>query len=301
MKPTLEVIIPAHNEEANIGELINSVYAQRSKNFRLTKVTVYCDDCTDKTFEIVKTLQSSFPTLYLVKNKKRLGKYYTLGQAFARSTARVIAVLDGDLHFVGSTVLDKLALTMSNNPKLNLLSANEIELRPSTFEGRLVYSAFSAWDMVRLTLSDDNPWHYHGTATLYRGIFARRLHLPSGLLDPHLYIYLMATQLGCFRLCRTAYIRKWSISTLNDYFKFMRRTLGKPDPKLRLLFGAGVDAIYVVPLINKLRGFFVEIKTRPFFGPLGILLSFFMSRYAITHANSTVVWDIVKSTKKRAR
>lgn len=296
--PTLEVIIPVYNEETNIRDLIQGVYKQHQKNYRLREVKVISDQSTDQTEQIVKSLYEHFPTLVLTRNRKRLGKYYTLAYAFSRTNSDFVIALDGDITLRGQRVFDRLVSIMTKSKSLQLVSANESEYYPRDFEGRLVYSAFSAWDKVRLTLPDNNAWHYHGSACLYRGSFVQSLQFPRGLLDPHLYIFLQAQKMGGSRLCRSAYIDKLPISTMHDYFKFMRRSIGKVDPLLTRMYGDLPSTIYKVPLRNKLLGFWHEVASQPFYGPLGIILSFYMSRYARAHANTTPVWDIVTSTKK---
>lgn len=297
-KATLEVIIPTYNEEQNIGNLIANIFAQSQNNFKLVAVRVYSDQSTDATEALVKGLQKKYPLLNLSRNRARKGKYYTLSHACARTQADYVLTLDADIMLSNHKVIDTLVAYATHHTGQVLFSANEHALRPSTFEGKVIYSAFEAWNQIRLTLPNDSPWHYFGSAVLYRGDFARHLRLPPGLFDPHLYIYLFARESGGTTVVHHAYINKWSLATVSDYRKVMRRTLGKPDAKLIQKYPVSPAEIYHVPTRNKVVGMLRELAHRPFFGTLGILLSYYMSRYAKHHADKSVVWDIVKSTKR---
>jgi glycosyltransferase involved in cell wall biosynthesis len=46
--------IMAHNEEANIGRLLEAVLTQRMKHVMVTEIVVVASGCTDKTEEIVR-------------------------------------------------------------------------------------------------------------------------------------------------------------------------------------------------------------------------------------------------------
>ena len=45
----ISFVIPAHNEEANIANLLNNLLVQTGSSFTLEKIIVFCDGCTDKT------------------------------------------------------------------------------------------------------------------------------------------------------------------------------------------------------------------------------------------------------------
>jgi dolichol-phosphate mannosyltransferase len=83
------------NEEGNIASLI----AEIAKASTLTPITeiIYIDDgSTDKTFDVLKSLQSQYPTLRILKHGHRSGQSAGLWTGVKAAKNDVIATLDGD-------------------------------------------------------------------------------------------------------------------------------------------------------------------------------------------------------------
>jgi glycosyltransferase involved in cell wall biosynthesis len=51
---TLTIGISAHNEEKNISSLLESIFAQKQRNYVLENIYVVCDGCTDNTESVVR-------------------------------------------------------------------------------------------------------------------------------------------------------------------------------------------------------------------------------------------------------
>ena len=62
-KPTVTIGIPAYNESANIGRLINDVLGQKQNHFRLAKIIVVSDCSSDATVSIVKKIAATAPII----------------------------------------------------------------------------------------------------------------------------------------------------------------------------------------------------------------------------------------------
>ena len=60
-KPTVTIGIPAHNEEANIANMLNSVISQEQKSFFLEKIIVALDGCTDNTESEAREFAKKYP------------------------------------------------------------------------------------------------------------------------------------------------------------------------------------------------------------------------------------------------
>ena len=70
-KSTLTIGIPAYNEEANIGLLLNDITLQKNRNYILKEIIVVSDGSTDST--VKKVEQASIQSIKLIINKKRTG------------------------------------------------------------------------------------------------------------------------------------------------------------------------------------------------------------------------------------
>lgn len=299
-KPAVAVAIPAFNEEVGIKSLILDVLSQKQSNFFLKNIIVYSDGSTDKTHNIVKSLALKYKILSLKKDNKRLGKYLRLNQAFSQCRADILVVLDADIKLVGSYFLEKLVREMAMDKKALMVSAHQTLISPNGFLGKVLYAHFMLWDHIRLSPPEQNiALNFYGSATAFRGSFARTLKIPESLSDPHFYLYLKAAEKQGFRYTRRARILQWPITTLADFNKFLGRSLGKRDEMLEKMFNIKTEEVYFVPLRYKIIGTLKSFWYEPVYTWFALLLVIY-SKYQLDRieADKSSVWEIVKSTKK---
>ncbi len=89
----LSIVVPAHNEEENIGRFLSDL----SKEFNKAEIIVVCNGCTDKTPEIVRNMKKQNVKL-LVFNEK-IGKGAAVIEGFKHSTGGYIGFVDADGAF----------------------------------------------------------------------------------------------------------------------------------------------------------------------------------------------------------
>ena len=94
MSPLLSVIIPAHNEEENIGQVIEQAIDKIKIPFELILVN---DHSTDKTAQIMASLADKFKNIILVENKFALGFANAVKIGLASVKTEVILPVMGDL------------------------------------------------------------------------------------------------------------------------------------------------------------------------------------------------------------
>ncbi len=90
---SLEIVIPAHNEQHRIGPTL-SAYSAELLAPDLT-ITVALDDCTDETGRVVAEHARADPRIRTAEYP-RLGKGGVLAESFRASQADVIAFVDAD-------------------------------------------------------------------------------------------------------------------------------------------------------------------------------------------------------------
>ncbi|OGH10554.1 MAG: hypothetical protein A2857_06705 [Candidatus Levybacteria bacterium RIFCSPHIGHO2_01_FULL_36_15] len=299
-KYTVTIGIPVYNEEANIDNLLISLLNQKCGNFVLREISIYSDGSTDKTHEKIETLIQKNPIIKLKKDRQRKGKYFRVNQIFRECKSDIIVVLDADIALVGNRFLEKLVGVLIADDNAKMVAAHQIPLRPDNFIGKVIHASFVLWDFVRLSIPNHNSaLNFFGSATAYRGSFAQSVVIPTFLSDPHLFIYLMADKTNGFRYCRSAEILQWSIATLSDLEKLLRRTIGKKDEKLEKMFGDKIKKVYFIPWQYKLIGILKTFIRLPFYAPLALLLNLIMlKRAAFLKPDTSPIWDIVTSTKK---
>lgn len=98
---TLSIIIPAHNEEENISEVIKRV----EESVRVPhELVVVNDHSTDNTASLVRGLTGQYANLRLVENTSLKGFAYAVKTGFRYSTGEVIIPIMADLCDDLSTV-----------------------------------------------------------------------------------------------------------------------------------------------------------------------------------------------------
>lgn len=94
-KTEISVVIPAYNEEKNIGECLSSLLKQSFKDF---EIIVVDDGSQDKTKEIVKKYQKNNKNISLIQGEhKGPGASRNLGAS--RAKGKILAFVDADMVF----------------------------------------------------------------------------------------------------------------------------------------------------------------------------------------------------------
>jgi dolichol-phosphate mannosyltransferase len=96
--PDLSILIPAHNEENNLAQLINEIVAvmAQAKPAPDYEIVVVDDGSTDGTSAEILPLTSSLGVVRLIAHGRRAGKSAALKTGFDRCEGAWIATLDGD-------------------------------------------------------------------------------------------------------------------------------------------------------------------------------------------------------------
>ena len=92
---SISVVIPALDEEGNIGRLIEETHAAIPEA-QLGEVIVVDDGSTDRTGTVVKNRLSEFPTLRYIRHTFRAGQSAALRTGVVAARFPVIATMDGD-------------------------------------------------------------------------------------------------------------------------------------------------------------------------------------------------------------
>ena len=93
--PTMSVIIPVRNEEANIARTLRQVMESDYPRDRLQVIAV--NDCsTDRTLEVMKESQKLYPDLVVLGLETQAGKRHALATGVGLATGQVITFIDSD-------------------------------------------------------------------------------------------------------------------------------------------------------------------------------------------------------------
>jgi len=142
--PPISIIIPAHNEEANIIDVLKSLVAS---DYDKKEIIVVDDGSTDKTYDIVKEFSKKYP-VKLIKGKHQ-GKAKAVNLAVKTAKNGYLVIVDADTTVDKDTLKnliqpfqeDKIAAVASNT-RINL-TRNII-----TWFQSLEYSISTAWNYI---------------------------------------------------------------------------------------------------------------------------------------------------------
>ena len=91
----LSVVIPVHNEEESIGQLINEITAALDKKYK-HEIIVVDDGSTDSTLDVLLKIKQNLSTLRVVKHLTNSGQSTAVRTGVQHAKSTWIATLDGD-------------------------------------------------------------------------------------------------------------------------------------------------------------------------------------------------------------
>ena len=91
----LSVVIPVHNEEESIGQLINEITATLDKKYK-HEIIVVDDGSTDSTLDVLLKIKQNLSTLRVVKHLTNSGQSTAVRTGVQHAKSAWIATLDGD-------------------------------------------------------------------------------------------------------------------------------------------------------------------------------------------------------------
>lgn len=150
----IDILIPAYNEEKNIGVLLNLISNQTIFN-KVNNIYVISDDSTDKTHEIVREEAKKNKKIILIIKKQRVGKFDSLNKGFKTSNADILIMLDADISFDQNDALEKLIEPFNLDRKIGLTTL-EAKAKAKKLNYTSIASLFSYYILKEVILSKEN-------------------------------------------------------------------------------------------------------------------------------------------------
>jgi dolichol-phosphate mannosyltransferase len=117
---TIAVVIPALNEEGNIGRLIEETFRAIPSDM-LAEVIVVDDGSSDGTGTEIKSLIQAYPKLRYIRHKQKAGQSTAVRTGVLAAQSLIVATMDGDGQNDPSDIpnlLNKLGAPGSSGPAL---------------------------------------------------------------------------------------------------------------------------------------------------------------------------------------
>jgi poly-beta-1,6-N-acetyl-D-glucosamine synthase len=146
---TLEcsVGIMAYNEEANIADAINTIFAQELSSSRIAELIVVASGCEDDTIEIVAAIGEIEPRVRLIEQARREGKASAINVFIGAARSPILLMTSADVLLKGGT-LDAL-LAHFHDPSVGMVGGHPIPVNAeSSLLGHAVHLQWRLHDRL---------------------------------------------------------------------------------------------------------------------------------------------------------
>jgi len=107
--PTYSIVVPAHNEEAVIEELVTRLGAVMDKLDGDSEAIVVDDGSSDRTYELMQGAAQTDPRFRVVKLSRNFGHQTALTAGVDYSSGEAVVILDADLQDPPEVILELAA------------------------------------------------------------------------------------------------------------------------------------------------------------------------------------------------
>lgn len=298
-KLTVTIGIPAHNEEKNISSLLTSIISQKGDNFKIDKIEVACDGCTDNTAKIVEKFSNKYKLVKLINDGKRMGQAARLNNFYKNLSSDVFITFDADVILGSKYVISELIRPFENK-NIGLVGGRVFPLPQKSFIGKIVATQELFWSKVIDSINDGNNVHAH-TGPISAGTkkFLKSVYRPKKIVANDHFLYFTAIKNKySFKSAKKAYVYIKVPATFNDYMKQHTRFMNS-GMDIRKHFGSWVNQYYQIPYTKKLRAYALTFLEHPFYLPLALILvtlQKFLS-FLYVEKNNNGFWNPVASSK----
>jgi cellulose synthase/poly-beta-1,6-N-acetylglucosamine synthase-like glycosyltransferase len=116
--------ITAHNEQANIGKLLEAMLAQELHTVAITEIIVVASGCTDRTEAIVREFETRDPRIQLLVQPERLGKTAAIN-LFLQNAREDICVLESGDTLPRADTIENLVKLFAD-PRVGMTGAQKV-------------------------------------------------------------------------------------------------------------------------------------------------------------------------------
>lgn len=287
--------ITAHNEEANIGQLLQAMLDQRLHIVEITEIIVVASGCTDRTEEIVREFMAVDPRIRLYVQEKREGKTSAIN-VFLKHAREDICVLESGDTVPHEDTIENM-VRMFADPAVGMTGAHKVPVNtPEHIVGYLSHLRLKMEHQLCLEIPR------LGELIAFRKVFDQ---IPPDVAMDEAFVEALVIRRGLqVRYAPDAVVFNMGPETVGDFIKQRRRNHAG-HLYLKAKYGYEVSSMSA-PRLLKLA--FDEIwgavRLIWVLGVLAILEGYARMLgwwdYRI-HKRTHVIWDIAWTTKEVKR
>ncbi len=287
--------LTAHNEEANIAQILEAMLGQRLHMVEIAEIIVVASGCTDRTEDIVREMMQLDPRIQLYVQEKREGKTSAINVFLQHATQDVCVLESGDT--VPHEDAIENMVRMFHDPAVGMTGAHKVPVNtPEHIIGFLSHLRLKMEHQLCLEIPR------LGELIAFRKVFAQ---IPPDVAMDEAFVEALVIRRGLqVRYAPDAVVFNMGPETLNDFVKQRRRNHAG-HLHLKAKYGYEVSSMG--------GGRLAKLALEEIFGALRLIWILFAlaaiegySRmlgwwdYKV-HKRTHVVWDIAWTTKEVKR
>jgi biofilm PGA synthesis N-glycosyltransferase PgaC len=206
--------ITAHNEEANIGQLLEAMLAQELDKVEISEIIVVASGCTDCTEEIIHSYVKRDPRIRLFVQEKREGKTSAVN-VFLQNACESICVLESGDTLPKEDSVENL-VRMFEDPAVGMTGAHKVPVNvPGHIIGYLSHLRLKMEHQLCLEIPR------LGEMIAFRKVFDR---IPPDVAMDEAFVEALVIRRGLqVRYAPDAVVFNMGPETLGDFIKQRRR------------------------------------------------------------------------------
>ncbi|MFA6005285.1 MAG: glycosyltransferase [Patescibacteria group bacterium] len=296
--PTVTIAMCALNEEANIGQLLTSIFDQETDGFVLEKILLISDGSTDKTVEIARTFKSR---LFEIKDyKERKGKSFRLNEIYTGVKSDIVVQPDADVILKSKHVIKDLIAPYATDKSIGMTGGNALPLPAETFVERAVNLTLAAYIPFKKTINNgNNILSATGRLLSLRREVFQNITVPQDTIANDGFVYFCTLTQGFkYRFVETAEVFFRSPQTLHDQISQNTRFSATHTWMKKYFPPEMVDHEYNIPASELSRAMLVQFIKHPVLGGYIFLINRYCRlRSWFLKKRINAIWEVVYSTK----
>jgi len=296
-KISVTIGIPAHNEEKNIFNLIDSLLTQETSiSYIENIIIIYSGHYSVETSN--KLREKYQDKIILITDSKRTSKINKLNRISKLSQSEVTLILDGDIIIPNKNLVEKLSTPFMNDK--DLLITTPVLKQVSTknlLQKILVNSNISKQYISNKWNNGDNYIKAIGRSLAYRTSFLKNNNIPE-ILAEDFFLYIKAkVQGGKIKEISDSEILFHLPKNLKDHISQSSRFLSNKNAFREVLDRSSIKKYVEMPLKIKLFFIIKSLSLNPIYSFLYILLLISSKIHSIIFFSDNANWKISQSTK----
>ncbi len=292
--PTVTVGIPAYNEEANIGYLLDNLVNQDISNFQLVKILINSDGSTDNTNKIVRS--KNLQNVELIENAETIGHPARQNEIFEKAESDIVVLLNADIQIDNKKFIEKLIMPVAKEG-VDLTSCKIVENTPESLVERAVSISMKIKNEVFEAVKEgNNVYTCHGPARAFSKNLYKKIKFIEGPgEDAFSYLYCIKSG-NKYKYVKDIYVNYSLSNNFTDYKRQNLRYL-KAKENMKFYFGADfVKSQYELPLL-KTVGIILKTAVKHPILCAGYLAIYLSSAVRYRYAEIPKAWESAKSSK----